>query len=24
LTQRTVQIVDRLVVGVEHVPRSWS
>jgi hypothetical protein len=21
-TQRTVQIVDRLVVGVEHVPRS--
>jgi hypothetical protein len=24
LTQRTVQVVDRLVVGVEHVPRSWS
>jgi hypothetical protein len=23
-TQRTVQVVDRLVVGVEHVPRSWS
>jgi hypothetical protein len=22
-TQRTVQVVDRLVVGVEHVPRSW-
>jgi hypothetical protein len=24
LTQRTVQVVGRLVVGVEHVPRSWS
>jgi hypothetical protein len=24
LTQSTVQVVDRLVVGVEHVPRSWS
>jgi hypothetical protein len=24
LTQRTVQVVDRFVVGVEHVPRSWS
>jgi hypothetical protein len=23
-TQSTVQVVDRLVVGVEHVPRSWS
>jgi hypothetical protein len=23
LTQRTVQVVDRLVVGVEHVPRFW-
>jgi hypothetical protein len=23
-TQRTVQVVDRLVVGVKHVPRSWS
>jgi hypothetical protein len=23
-TQRMVQVVDRLVVGVEHVPRSWS
>jgi hypothetical protein len=23
-TQRTIQVVDRLVVGVEHVPRSWS
>jgi hypothetical protein len=23
-TQRTVQVVDRHVVGVEHVPRSWS
>jgi hypothetical protein len=23
-TQRPVQVVDRLVVGVEHVPRSWS
>jgi hypothetical protein len=24
LTQSTVQVVDRLVVGVEHVPQSWS
>jgi hypothetical protein len=24
LTQITVQVVDRLVVGVEHVPRSLS
>jgi hypothetical protein len=24
LTQRMVQVVDRLVVGVEHVTRSWS
>jgi hypothetical protein len=24
LTQSTVQVVDRLVVGVEHAPRSWS
>jgi hypothetical protein len=24
LTQSTNQVVDRLVVGVEHVPRSWS
>jgi hypothetical protein len=24
LTQRTVQVVDRLVVGVEHVPQSRS
>jgi hypothetical protein len=24
LTQRTVQVVDHLIVGVEHVPRSWS
>jgi hypothetical protein len=24
LTQSTVQEVDHLVVGVEHVPRSWS
>jgi hypothetical protein len=24
LTQRTKQVVDRLIVGVEHVPRSWS
>jgi hypothetical protein len=24
LTQSTVQVVDGLVVGVEHVPRSWS
>jgi hypothetical protein len=23
-TQRTVQVIDRLVVGVKHVPRSWS
>jgi hypothetical protein len=23
-TQRTVQVVDHLVVGVEHVSRSWS
>jgi hypothetical protein len=23
-TQRTIQVVDRVVVGVEHVPRSWS
>jgi hypothetical protein len=23
-TQSTKQVVDRLVVGVEHVPRSWS
>jgi hypothetical protein len=23
-TQRTVQVVDHLVVGVEHVPQSWS
>jgi hypothetical protein len=23
LTQNTKQVVDRLVVGVEHVPRSW-
>jgi hypothetical protein len=23
-TQRTVQVVDRLVVGIKHVPRSWS
>jgi hypothetical protein len=23
-TQRTIQVVDRLVVGVEHVTRSWS
>jgi hypothetical protein len=23
-TQKTVQVVDRLVVGVEHVPQSWS
>jgi hypothetical protein len=22
--QRMVQVVDRFVVGVEHVPRSWS
>jgi hypothetical protein len=24
LTQSKVQVVDRLVVGVEPVPRSWS
>jgi hypothetical protein len=24
LTQSTVQVVDHIVVGVEHVPRSWS
>jgi hypothetical protein len=24
LTWSTKQVVDRLVVGVEHVPRSWS
>jgi hypothetical protein len=24
LTQSTKQVVDRLIVGVEHVPRSWS
>jgi hypothetical protein len=24
LTQSTKQVVDRLVVSVEHVPRSWS
>jgi hypothetical protein len=24
LTQSMVQVVNRLVVGVEHVPRSWS
>jgi hypothetical protein len=24
LTQRTKQVVDRLIVGVEHVLRSWS
>jgi hypothetical protein len=24
LTQSTKQVVDHLVVGVEHVPRSWS
>jgi hypothetical protein len=24
LTQSTVQVVDRLVVGVKHVPRSWT
>jgi hypothetical protein len=24
LTQRAVQVVDRLVFGIEHVPRSWS
>jgi hypothetical protein len=24
LTQSTKQLVDRLVVGVEHIPRSWS
>jgi hypothetical protein len=24
LTQRTKQVVDHLIVGIEHVPRSWS
>jgi hypothetical protein len=24
LTQSTKQVVGRLVVGVEHVPQSWS
>jgi hypothetical protein len=24
LTQCTKQVVDHLIVGVEHVPRSWS
>jgi hypothetical protein len=24
LTQSTVQVVNRLIVGVEHIPRSWS
>jgi hypothetical protein len=24
LTQNTKQVVDHLIVGVEHVPRSWS
>jgi hypothetical protein len=24
LTQSTKQVVDHLIVGVEHVPRSWS
>jgi hypothetical protein len=24
LTQSTKQVVNRLIVGVEHVPRSWS
>jgi hypothetical protein len=24
LTQSTKQVVDRLIVGVEHLPRSWS
>jgi hypothetical protein len=24
LTQSTKQVVDRLIVGIEHVPRSWS
>jgi hypothetical protein len=24
LTQRMVQVVVRLVVGIEHVPRPWS
>jgi hypothetical protein len=24
LTQSTKQVDDRLIVGVEHVPRSWS
>jgi hypothetical protein len=24
LTQSMKQVVDRLIVGVKHVPRSWS
>jgi hypothetical protein len=24
LTQSMKQVVDRLIVGIEHVPRSWS
>jgi hypothetical protein len=24
LTQSTKQVVDRLIVGIEHVSRSWS
>jgi hypothetical protein len=24
LTQSTKQVVDRLIIGVEHVPQSWS
>jgi hypothetical protein len=24
LTQSMVQVVDHLIVGVEHIPRSWS
>jgi hypothetical protein len=24
LTQSTKQVVDRLVIGIKHVPRSWS
>jgi hypothetical protein len=24
LTQSTKQVVDRLIVGVESIPRSWS
>jgi hypothetical protein len=24
LTQITVQVIDRLVIGVMHIPRSWS